>query len=50
VRGRNSDNTLASHVLDWQPPTKLESGFTETYRWIASQVRGAEHLVQQATA
>jgi GDP-D-mannose 3',5'-epimerase len=50
VRGRNSDNTLASRVLAWQPSTTLENGFTETYRWIASQVKGAEHLVRQATA
>ena len=50
VRGRNSDNTLASHVLGWQPSIALERGLTETYRWIASRVKGVDPVVQQRTA
>jgi nucleoside-diphosphate-sugar epimerase len=50
VRGRNSDNTLASHVLGWQPSIALEHGLTETYRWIASRVKGVDPVVQQRTA
>jgi GDP-D-mannose 3',5'-epimerase len=50
VRGRNSDNTLASHVLGWQPSITLERGLTETYRWIASRVKGVDPVVEQRTA
>lgn len=50
VRGRNSDNTLASAVLGWTPSTTLERGLSETYRWIASRVQGEDPLVQQRTA
>lgn len=50
VRGRNSDNTLASHVLGWQPSITLERGLTETYRWIASRAKGVDPLVRQRTA
>jgi nucleoside-diphosphate-sugar epimerase len=50
VRGRNSDNTLASAVLGWTPSTTLERGLSETYRWIVSRVQGEDPLVQQRTA
>jgi nucleoside-diphosphate-sugar epimerase len=39
VRGRNSDNTRLRDVLGWEPGTPLETGLTNTYRWIAEQVR-----------
>lgn len=38
VRGRNSDNTLIKKLLNWEPPTTLEEGLTETYKWIKDQV------------
>lgn len=38
VRGRNSDNTRLREALGWEPSTSLESGLSETYRWIASQM------------
>jgi nucleoside-diphosphate-sugar epimerase len=50
VRGRNSDNTLASTVLGWQPSISLEQGLSETYRWIASRVTEADLLARQRTA
>jgi GDP-D-mannose 3', 5'-epimerase len=38
VRGRNSDNTLLRHVLDWEPKVTLAEGLAPTYAWIADQV------------
>lgn len=38
VRGRNSDNTLLSEVLGWQPEVSLEDGLARTYAWIARQL------------
>jgi GDP-D-mannose 3',5'-epimerase len=47
VRGRNSDNTLLRHVLDWEPQVSLAEGLAPTYAWIAEQVAprhaGADH-------
>jgi GDP-D-mannose 3', 5'-epimerase len=34
VRGRNSDNTLIRHLLDWEPSVRLADGMERTYRWI----------------
>ncbi len=34
VRGRNSDNTLLTKVLGWEPKTQLEIGLETTYKWI----------------
>lgn len=39
VRGRNSDNTRARQVLDWEPSVSLEEGLARTYAWIEEQVR-----------
>lgn len=39
VRGRNSDNTRLSQVLDWKPQVSLEEGLARTYGWIEEQVR-----------
>ena len=39
VRGRNSDNTLISNVLDWVPATPLRVGMEKTYAWVYDQVR-----------
>jgi GDP-D-mannose 3', 5'-epimerase len=38
VRGRNSDNTLCKHVLDWEPRTSLEDGLSALYVWVEAQV------------
>jgi GDP-D-mannose 3', 5'-epimerase len=40
VRGRNSDNTRLREVLGWEPRIPLETGLTETYRWIDKQING----------
>src|ERR1051325_4575536 len=47
VRGRNSDNTLLRHVLQWEPEISLEEGLTRTYRWLEEQVR--QQLGESAT-
>jgi GDP-D-mannose 3', 5'-epimerase len=39
VQGRNSDNTLAKAVLDWEPQRSLDGGLELTYRWIEEQVK-----------
>jgi GDP-D-mannose 3',5'-epimerase len=39
VRGRNSDNTLAKAILQWEPKVSLEEGLERTYQWIYDQVR-----------
>lgn len=44
VRGRNSDNTLISELLDWTPSTPLRAGMERTYRWVEQ-----EYLRSQAT-
>jgi GDP-D-mannose 3', 5'-epimerase len=38
VRGRNSDNTLLRHVLEWEPKVPLSEGLALTYAWIADQL------------
>lgn len=38
VRGRCSDNTKIFDLLWWTPKFSLESGMTETYNWIKSQI------------
>lgn len=38
VRGRNSDNTKISEVLDWAPCQTLRSGIEQTYSWINEQI------------
>ena len=38
VRGRNSDNSLLTKTLGWQPRTTLAEGIKVTYDWIAAQV------------
>jgi GDP-D-mannose 3',5'-epimerase len=40
VRGRNSDNTLAKQVLNWEPQISLEEGLARTYHWIRYQMQG----------
>ena len=42
VRGRNSDNTLLRHVLEWEPKVPLLEGLALTYAWIAEQL-GQRH-------
>ncbi|MGH2698542.1 MAG: NAD-dependent epimerase/dehydratase family protein [Actinomycetota bacterium] len=39
VRGRNSDNSLLTEILNWGPSTSLEDGLTPTYAWIEEQVK-----------
>lgn len=38
VRGRNSDNTLIRQKFNWEPSTSLETGMTQTYKWIYDQL------------
>jgi nucleoside-diphosphate-sugar epimerase len=38
VRGRNSDNTRLRQVLDWEPPTSMETGLARTYNWIQAEL------------
>jgi nucleoside-diphosphate-sugar epimerase len=42
VRGRNSDNTLATRVLGWAPSATLEEGLTHTYRWIRQELKAKQ--------
>jgi len=42
VRGRNSDNSRLRDVLGWEPAITIREGIVPTYRWIRSQVAGAE--------
>ncbi len=37
VAGRNSDNTLLRHYLDWEPNIPLRVGMEKTYAWIYDQ-------------
>ncbi len=39
VRGRNSDNTLISRVLGWEPSIRLGDGLTQTYAWIEAELK-----------
>jgi nucleoside-diphosphate-sugar epimerase len=39
VRGRNSDNTLISEVLNWAPSIPLRVGMEKTYAWVYDQVK-----------
>src|SRR5215472_4108887 len=38
VRGRNSDNSLIRHVLNWEPAISLRDGLEKTYAWIWSEL------------
>lgn len=38
VRGRNSENTLIKHYLNWEPSIPLKKGMKKTYDWIKEQV------------
>ena len=38
VRGRNSENTLIKHYLNWEPSVSLKSGMKKTYDWIQEQI------------
>jgi nucleoside-diphosphate-sugar epimerase len=50
VRGRNSDNTRLRQVLSWEPQTSLETGLSNTYRWIESELARAGRLPRLTTA
>ena len=50
VRGRNSDNTRLRQVLGWEPQTSLETGLTNPYRWIESELARAGRPPRVATA
>jgi nucleoside-diphosphate-sugar epimerase len=39
ARGRNSDNTVVTKALDWEPTVSLEKGLADTYQWVLEQVR-----------
>jgi GDP-D-mannose 3', 5'-epimerase len=38
VRGRNSENTLIRHYLNWEPSIPLMEGLTKTFAWIREQM------------
>jgi len=38
VNGRNSDNTLILHTLNWEPSIKLREGLAKTYAWIEGEM------------
>jgi nucleoside-diphosphate-sugar epimerase len=38
VRGRNSENTLIRHYLNWEPSIPLRTGMKKTYDWIKEQM------------
>ncbi len=38
VRGRNSDNSLITQVLNWTPRINIEEGLRITYNWIHSRI------------
>jgi len=38
VRGRSSDNTLATEKLGWKPTFTLKQGLEKTYKWIYEQM------------
>jgi nucleoside-diphosphate-sugar epimerase len=38
VRGRNSDNTMISTMLGWEPSISLRTGLEKTYAWIFDQI------------
>lgn len=44
VRGRNSDNTLARKVLEYEAPTDMRTGLTKTYWWIEEQLRKQKRI------
>lgn len=46
VRGRNSDNKLIKHHLDWTPSQSLLSGIEKTYNWIDGEVHRAKDSQQ----
>lgn len=41
VRYRGSDNSLCRSVLQWEPPTTLQAGIAQTYKWVSEQVEAA---------
>jgi len=38
VRGRNSENTLIRHYLNWEPSIPLRKGMKKTYDWIKEEI------------
>jgi nucleoside-diphosphate-sugar epimerase len=44
VRGRNSDNTYAKRILDWEPQIPLTVGLKHTYEWIEDRVNKFEDI------
>ncbi len=43
VRGRNSENTLIRHYLNWEPSIPLMEGLRKTYVWIREQMIEAKN-------
>ncbi len=42
VNGRNSDNTLISELLNWQPSISLQQGLEASYEWIYNEIKRAQ--------
>jgi nucleoside-diphosphate-sugar epimerase len=51
VNGRNSDNTLISKLLGWEPNVRLRDGMEKTYAWIYDEiVSGRTHVANAPLA
>lgn len=50
VRGRNSDNTRLSRVLEWEPSISLETGLEVTYKWINHELRKSGRIAESELA
>lgn len=46
VRGRNSENTLISKILGWQPSISLQDGMEHTYKWIYEEVKSGRKSME----
>jgi nucleoside-diphosphate-sugar epimerase len=50
VRGRNSDNSRLTEVLDWAPQIGLHEGLQRTYAWIEQELFRAGRVAEPAMA
>lgn len=45
VRGRTSNNTLVSKMINWHPTRSLREGLENTHAWIAEQVEATRKVI-----
>jgi nucleoside-diphosphate-sugar epimerase len=50
VMGRNSDNTLISRLLGWEPSLPLRTGLEKTYAWIYDEYLARERGTRRVVA